>query len=418
MAIFRMDIGEVFTPRLAKVNPKMYAARPTLEKALSGSMQGSMHALLFGESGNGKSWLYKTVFKASNTPYVVVNCASVVGIKSLSGALLSAVVKPGTSVQVSFSEKKSAGVNAVVADGKVEYSADYEIHTPEPLLRAFTILSKRYAQRRCVVVLENLEAIFSSPTHMEELANAIILLDDEQYSSHNIRFLIVGTPTGVLQYYENSPNLESISNRIRELPKVGSMTKEETSSIVTKGFRTYLKVEISDIDLSALCDRVYFVTMGVAQRIHELCETLAVRLGDSGWRYEGSLVESAEKDWLMMGFRDSYVTVESNLNSRRTEVARRNQVIYAIGRCETHQFDSTKIEALIQTNFPQTIPSSGGMGIGAILAELCNGEKPLLTRSARNNQYRVLDPRFVMCIRLAIQKDQNGKVYRKNFTLS
>src|ERR1700735_1594096 len=321
----------------------MYIRRPYLERALADTVVGSMHALLFGESGNGKSWLYKTVLQAKEIPYVVVNCTSIVALGSFPAAVLSVAVKPGTAIKVSYEETKKAGLKAVVAEGSLEHKAKFDLQTSDPLYRALGALSKRFDKQRGVIVLENLEAVFGTPRLMEEVANAIILLEDEEFAIHNIRFLFVGTPSGVLHYFEQSPHRESVSNRLRELPKVGSFEKSLTGSIVKKGFREFLQIEMSDSDLVYLQDRVFFVTMGVAQRIHELCEMIALRARDLGWRYNSSILETAEDDWLKMGFRDAYVTVESHLNSRRTEVSRRNQVIFAIGRCDSHQFDKAKI---------------------------------------------------------------------------
>lgn len=107
-----------------------------------------MHALLHGESGNGKSWLYKTALRRMGVPYVVVNCASIVNLNSVAAAILSAVVKPGTPLKISFTETKGAGVKALVAEGNLEISSNFDLHTSEPMLRAFTILSKRHTQRR------------------------------------------------------------------------------------------------------------------------------------------------------------------------------------------------------------------------------------------------------------------------------
>ena len=50
---------------------------------------------------------------------------------------------------------------------------------------------------------------------MDELANIILLLDDERYSIYKVYFLLVGTPNGVLQYFRKTKNTESVSNRIK-----------------------------------------------------------------------------------------------------------------------------------------------------------------------------------------------------------
>jgi type IV secretory pathway VirB4 component len=54
----RKTNNEVFTPRKSDVNSEMYVARPIHEKSLSRALKRDSHTLIFGESGNGKSWLY------------------------------------------------------------------------------------------------------------------------------------------------------------------------------------------------------------------------------------------------------------------------------------------------------------------------------------------------------------------------
>jgi type IV secretory pathway ATPase VirB11/archaellum biosynthesis ATPase len=55
MSPFRKKIKEVFTPRSAEVNEAMYIPRPHHQKELKRAVEGSMHAVLCGESGSGKS---------------------------------------------------------------------------------------------------------------------------------------------------------------------------------------------------------------------------------------------------------------------------------------------------------------------------------------------------------------------------
>jgi len=42
---------------------------------------------------------------------------------------------------------------------------------------------------------------------MDELADIIILLDDTRFAKLKVKILIVGTPTGVLDYFSKTKNL-------------------------------------------------------------------------------------------------------------------------------------------------------------------------------------------------------------------
>jgi hypothetical protein len=45
------------------------------------------------------------------------------------------------------------------------------------------------------------------------------------------------------------------------------------------------------------------------------------------------------------------------------------------------------------------------MGIGNILNDLCRGAQPLLQKNEKSKTYSIRDPRYLMCIRIAMYKD-------------
>ena len=131
-----LTIAEVFTPRNPEVNLQMYVPRSRLETALLDSVRGTMHTFVFGESGNGKSWLYKKVLQENSIPFAVANCSSASRKKSLTEEIRSVLIEEGTPTKTTYSEKKEASVSAVFAGGKLEHQGQYQIRQPDPLLEA------------------------------------------------------------------------------------------------------------------------------------------------------------------------------------------------------------------------------------------------------------------------------------------
>jgi hypothetical protein len=409
------QISSVFTPRQSEVNLAMYVSRPEYEKALLRSINGSMHSLLFGESGNGKSWLYKKVLGENATPYIVANCANASRFRSITEEIYCRVFPDGKPVKTAYSEGKEAKANALIAEGSFSHVSEYEIHKEDRLLSSFKQLASTSGEVTTVIVLDNLESIFDNEALMDELADIIILHDDSRYAKYRIKFLIVGVPNGVLEYFAKTKNLESVANRIDELQKLSSLTKAQVSELVRKGFISQLGYNLSDAQITAIANHVSNVTMGVAQRVHEYCEKLAYQIVDAHGAFSSGLLEGTDLEWLKGGLRQSYVVLEGHLNSRQTTIARRNQVIYAIGKISSHQFDSNQIEKILRTEFPDTVPETN-MGVGSILSELASGETPLLKRNSKTNEYQVLDPRYVMCIRAILAKDRTTqRVFKKQF---
>lgn len=411
----RKKISEVFTPRQSTVNSSMYVPRPVHEKVLSRALKRDTHILIFGDSGNGKSWLYKRVLEDLSVPFLVANCANASRLGSLTQEIVDTLVSPGTVKRMGFSEKKAGEIRALIAKGGVENSSDYQIKQSEKLLEAFSFFSNEVSGRK-IIVLDNLEMIYRSEELMRELADIIILLDDERYSVHKVCLMIVGVPNGVLDYFSKTKNLSSVANRIIEIEKVASLDRKQVEEIINRGFNQ-LAIFMDRKMKRELIEHVSEITLGVAQRVHEYCECLAYEVEDNDWRYKPELLEVADIEWLKQGMRQSYHVVESHLNSKQTSIARRNQVIYCISKVTSHQFNSKDIDRLIKEEFPSTVPDTN-MGIGAIMTELCNGDKPLISKG-QNNTYSVIDPRYLMCVRIILYKDRlSKKVLKKNFKIN
>lgn len=405
----RKEISSVFTPRNENVNLDMYVARPELEKELLRSIKGSMNTLVSGESGNGKSWLYKKVLASENTNFVITNCANASRLGSLTKAIYKAVIPAGVASKTGYSEGKKAKASALLFEGEIEHDAEFEISQDEPLLASFRWLSKKSHCNLSIIVLDNFETIFNDAKLMQEIADIIILLDDSQYAAFNTKFLIVGLPCDVIEYFSKSKNSTSVANRIEEVRTVTGLSPNQVEQIITKGLVGALQIKLTSIQFDEISKHVHHITMGVAQRVQEYCEKLAYKIEDNKWAYETSLLHLTDIDWLSIGLKQSYSVVEHSLNSRTTSISRRNQVIYSIGKIVKHQFDSNDITKIINKEFPSTIPETN-MGIGSILTTLSGGATPLLRRNRKINSYQVIDPRYVMCIRVMLKKNHDEKL--------
>ena len=348
-------IPEVFTPRSSEVNLKTYVPRLDLERALLRSVQGSMHSLLFGESGNGKSWMYKKVLDQNHILDRVANCANASRLKSITSEIVGALTESGRSQKVGYTENKEATVKALVLEGKLVHQSQYKIQLSEPLEQAFSDFRHQVGDGTAVIVLDNLESIFGNSERMDELADIIILLDDQRYAKYKLKLLIVGVPNGVLEYFAKTKNLEFVANRLEELPKVGGLAPAMVATLVKTGFNDLLRFNIGTMALDDIAQHIHHVTLGVAQRVQEYCEKLAYQIDDNRKSFNSELLKKADSNWLLLGMRQGYTVVESHLNSKRTTIARRNQVIYCIGKIKKHQIDSGNVIDILKEEFPESI---------------------------------------------------------------
>lgn len=401
----RPAINAVFTPRGAVINRTVYVERPELEKELSRALAGTLHAVVFGESGNGKSWLYKKVIDDLQWYSIMANCANAARFGSITQAIVNAAKEAGEANLDGYTETKGANI----AGAKLEHQNKYTVESGEPLLTAFAKISQRAHGQPAILILDNLEQIFASPRLMEELGNIITLLDDDRYARYKIKILIVGVPAGVIDYFSKITNLHTVANRLHEISEVGSLSEEQVKALVTKGLRDQLKIQIDDFDFENWQDHIYAVTLGVAQRVHEYCEQLAHIVEEADWKGALNQIDRADISWLRIGLKESYGVVEALMNERETKAGRRNQVLYALGRMNARTFTPARVEDILRNHFPKSTDGIT-LAVAQILAELAERENSIVRRTAKGDAFQFTDPRFAMAIRVMLKKSDDERV--------
>ena len=355
----------------------MYVERPELELALSRALEGHMHLVIHGESGSGKTWLYKRVFQKLNVKFSVANLSHVARDRRIDDVIYREVC---STVQMRQEE--------LVQDR---------------LERSFELLRNFAGDAPCCIVLDNLEVIFQSAHLMQELGNVLILLDDERYARHYVKLLIVGVPAGVRSYFAKAPTSASIANRLSELPEVARMSKEQVTQFALRGFREKLCYSPGSTSWEDVAAHVDWVTMGVPQRLHEYCLALA-QLAEPSKRIEAENLLRADQVWLKSHLSAAYSRVLGFMNDRDTKLGRRNQVLYALGRVERSEFRYNEVEEIVRREFSK---SAGGktLNVSGMLSELAEKHDSIIKRSPKNELYQFVDPVYKMCIRAMLFRD-------------
>src|SRR6202044_316979 len=127
-------------------------------------------------------------------------------------------------------EEMNAEVKALVAGGGLKSGKKYTFHEPDPFLDCVRILRAEAGSHPAVLVIDNLEMIFESPERMKELADLVILLDDERYAKYKVKLLIVGVPRDVRRYLARSN--ASVGNRLTEISEVSSLSIDQVRTLV------------------------------------------------------------------------------------------------------------------------------------------------------------------------------------------
>lgn len=398
---------EVFTPKRHIVNDEMYITRPNLEKELSRAIDGTYHIIIHGESGSGKTWLYKKVLKELDCEFISINLPNASSRQSISEAFTMFLNQLSDVKKVGYNETKAAELNAVAAKGSVNHTTQYELVEKEPFLQCLEYVRRKAKKRKALIVFENLEAIFEDANLMRELGNLILLLDDDIYAAYDVKFLIVGTPSQIKEYFSNTENAASISNRLEEIPEVEKLDKRQVESFVQKGFVDKLHFQGDSNHLKTLKEDVYWSTLGIPQRMHEYCLKLAYALEDNDWELNENVLKEAQISWINQSFTMNYSNIELLMNSNETRVQRKNQVLFALGQVNNENFKYTDIEEIVKKEFPST--SNVKMNISQVLSEISSHEKSPIKKTIKGDSYTFIDPKIQMCLRLMLIKT-NGKV--------
>jgi AAA domain len=396
---------EVFTPRNHEVNEKMYVDRPELEFALENALKGGKHIVVHGESGTGKSWLYKRVFAKTGTYYEVANLANASRLGSITKEIENVVNRTGQATVTGYKEGKSAKASVAVAEGQLTHEKEYEVGRQEPFEECLTLIRSRAGRpkRAAILVLDNLETIFGRRKLMTELADIIILLDDERYASHAVKLLVVGVPHRVREYFNETPNRATVANRLHEIPEVSRLSDKSAQILVYRGFVNMLKYAFAEHAQRDVINHIAWVTDRIPQRLHEYCLELAYHAKRNGRIVSTALIDSVDRAWLASDQSHAYSVVENAMNERETRVGRRNQTIFALGCLRQNEFRIGEVEDIVRSEFPRSTVDKR-LDISGMLSQLASGSGRLIKRSPKGDSYMFADPRYRMCIRAMLRK--------------
>lgn len=400
----RADVNRVFTPRRMDVNPEIYVPRTELETALRRAIAGAMHVVIYGESGSGKSWLYKKVLSELGAIAFSANSSNALRLESLTKVICDTSGVSERMRLTGASSKMDAGLNVGVAKADLGAIREYTVDGADPLLAAFAEMRKRAGSAPAVLVVDNLELILSSDALMNELASLVTLLDDPTYAVHQIKLLLVGVPSVVRDYFSKTPATQSVANRLQEVSEVSALSKAQVGSLVTTGFRKLLKVDVPDEIMSQWQEHIYTVTMGYAQAVQEYCEQLGYVLEDSDWKATAQQLAQTDEAWLKSGLSAAEGAIAARMNERETTRGRRNQVLYALGKVNHRSFTVQDVETIVRKEFPGSTADIT-LAIGQLLGELSRGVDPIIKPALRGAEYEFRDARRAMALRVLLQKE-------------
>lgn len=401
---------EVFTPRSHDLNQKTYAERPALEKRLNRALAGHKFVIIHGESGNGKTWLYKRVFEQGKVPYQVVNLARMHNEGSLNSVLAAKFGELGGETVAGQKRELDVGIRPAGIGGGYRDTLEYKSAQVSPLELIAKQMYMTSGDKTSILVLDNFEQIIDSDEFVRQIASLIISADDEFVVRNKLKIMLVGTPTNIPDLISKVSNANTITNRVIEIPEVARLEFGEARHIMTQGFETHLKLTILP-DRNLLYRAIAHKTDRIAQHIQELCLKIAQNAIDNNGILTDKIVIESEKEWMEETLSADSTAVENQMNSQRTTVGRKNQVLHCLGTLENESFNHHDVEKILRRSF--TVEDGINLNIPQILAGFAKADSPLIRRETiRGTGYRFCSPKTRMVIRTKLRIDSAGNVIK------
>lgn len=412
MSIFkaRPKPEEVFTPRSHDLNQKTYAERPNLEKRLKRALLGQKYIIIYGESGNGKTWLYKKVFQELKLPYCVLNLARMHTDGSLNGVISAKLGEYDIDLQTGQKKEFDVGMRPGGIGGGFKETLEFKSVGLSPMELLANHLNMGSGGKRTILVLDNFEQIIDNNDFVRQVASLIISADDEFIAKNNVKIMIVGTPTNIRDLISKVSNATTISNRVVEIPEVARLELGEARHIMSQGFDTHLRLTCL-VEKNGLYKDIAHKTDRIAQHIQELCLKIAQNAIDNNDVITNQVVLDSEKEWIEETLSADLAVVEDHMNSLKTSVGRKNQVLYCLGILESEDFTHRDVEKLVRRVF--VVDNDINLNIPQLLAGFASKETPLIRKAKkRGASYRFCSPKMRMVIRTRLKLDVHGNVVR------
>lgn len=399
---------EVFTPRAAKINERMFVPRPALEEALQDALKSSKYVVIHGESGNGKTWLYKKVFKQNGVEFETMNLADAVSAGSLAAAIEQKLGALGHAEEEKYEEELTTGVRPMNTGVEAKRRTTRKITSKGSFLALVSLLRKRAGKKPAAIIFDNFEHVAHDESILRELAALIISADDDDISEAKVKLFIVGVPGDIRSMVSRVSNAATIANRLIEIPEVARMTTAEANDLMKRGLinELGLKIDGDDADFyNSLC----WKTDRIAQHIQEFCLKIAKEAIKNKGLIDDEVRERAEGKWTAETLSADWAVIEHHMNARETKAGRKNQTLYALGLCGKEDFTYGDIEKLVRREFPDGTKGVS-LNMSQTLAGFATADNPILRRTPKNDAYRFISPKLRMAIRSGLKKTEDERV--------
>jgi hypothetical protein len=410
--------GEVFTPRSANVTA-MYVERPALEDALSGLFDSNEVRYLYGHSGSGKTWLYKSVFRRNDVYFYDIPLQGLTEGVSFDDLIRQHLGILNGRIETSTIDAKAVQGNIGGIGGGVGTSTKSRPFERSPLDMLLAKMRELAGDRRAVLVFENVERGARRPDVLGALTNIIMSVDQTSFAAHDVRVLLVGTVKDLVNRISELPDSAPIRSRLVVLPEVSRLSNNEAKRLVEHGLFDLLQLEPL-LDQTRLVNRILQRTDRLPLHIHAYCLELA-RSAMSRSRQIDQVAENGGfQRWVSSKVAQYVDGVFAHMNSKDTALKVRTRVLYCIANAQLSEFRPLDVKNMMDQEWPDLDPKNASIAgalneLASEVAKTKDRLDPILERVTRANvnHYRFIDPAYKIAAKIGLKKNAMGEVERE-----
>lgn len=374
---------EIFIQRTEYSNNYEYILRTSYEQEFVNLTSTNTNIFISGDTGSGKTWLYEIFCQTRKIPFVTVNLAKCDYHTSIYPLLKNTIL--GSTIQVSD------------GDDIVE--------------KCYEALYQKSQTKYTYIVLDNLERIVSNASFKENIVTLINLLEDPLLSKYKIRYMLVGIPSSLKEFFHDIEYFQPIANRISEMRKVEGFTKNELISFIEKTFNDLLFFGINKAKITEISEYILEITDGMPLRVQQYLLLLSKQIISNAKEYNRELLSKAAHELLKTHYAEIETLAEQYFIEPNGKVKRRNQVIFLLGKIgKENIFTLEQLATLMKRFFPKTTEDYT-IQINTIVP-LASGAKPLIKKIDKK-RFRLNDTNVKMWINSQLYIDLKDEIVRK-----
>lgn len=406
MLFGRSKPKDVFTPRAPRVNQKMYIARVEQERAVKRALDSNYCIVIYGDSGCGKSWLYRKVFADLGVSFSVLDLGTCLDQDDVDLKLLDRIARLEEFEEQEKLEERELDIRPMRAGVREKKSVNSKRNASSPFKRMCSLMRREKNFKRGVIIFENVEHIIDKPKLISFIQSKIMEIDNDEEASGDISIAVVGVPYELSKVLSEGNHYQTISNRIYEIPEIGPLEPAQAEEFMKRGFIELLKFQVSyDFDL---CLRaIATATNRIPQYLHDVCLLVSIAAEEGDRVINQELVERAIVDWVVSSDKSAFTLIDDVVSSDRSKGNLKSKLLFCLSQIEDPHFSKRDITSLLEKFFPRycgTIKPATKQA----LTSLSQGSTSILKVSKDGHHFQIRSPAIRGALRssLTLQLDE------------